>query len=70
MRATLKRYTEDFKKMIVEVYKTGKQIKEICEEYGVIYGSIEHWLIAANIHPEKTAKKPIIKKISKNTKSS
>lgn len=31
MRATAKIYTEDFKKMIIEIYKTGKSIKEICE---------------------------------------
>ncbi|WP_278247497.1 transposase [Clostridium beijerinckii] len=30
-----KSYTEDFKKMIIEVYNTGKPIKEICKEYGV-----------------------------------
>ncbi len=40
MRETSKRYTDDFKRMIVEVYETGKPIKEICEEYGVTYTSV------------------------------
>lgn len=30
-----KEHTEDFKKMIIEVYDTRKPIKEICEEYSV-----------------------------------
>lgn len=68
MRAKGKRYTEDFKQMIIEVYKTGKTVKEICEEYGVTHPSIDKWLLAANIHPEKISKKTVIKKVSKNEK--
>ena len=35
MREIGKRYTDDFKKIIVEVYNTGKPIKKIYEKYGV-----------------------------------
>lgn len=66
MRATAKRYTEDFKKMIIEVYKTGKPIKEICEEYGVTYTSVERWLLAANQHEKKISQKPVVKKTIKS----
>lgn len=48
MRKTGKRYTDDFKKMIVEVYNTGKPIKEICEECGVIIGTVNNWVNKAN----------------------
>lgn len=66
MRATAKRYTEDFKEMIIEVYKTGKPIKEICEEYGVTYTSVERWLLAANQQEKKISQKPVVKKTIKN----
>ena len=54
-----KTYTEDFKKMIIEVYNTGKPIKEICEEYGVSTTSLNNWI--NQVQPkEKISKKPII----------
>lgn len=54
-----KAYTEDFKKMIIEVYNTGKPIKEICEEYGVSTTSLNNWINQA--HPkEQISKKPVI----------
>lgn len=54
-----KNYTEDFKKMIIEVYNTGKPIKEICEEYGVSTTSLNNWI--NQVQPkEKISKKPII----------
>ena len=54
-----KDYTEDFKKMIIEIYNTGKPIKEICEEYGVSTTSLNNWI--NQVQPkEKIAKKPII----------
>jgi transposase len=54
-----KSYTEDFKKMIIEVYNTGKPIKEICEEYGVSTTSLNNWI--NQVQPkEKISKKPII----------
>ncbi|WP_139376287.1 IS3 family transposase [Clostridium chromiireducens] len=54
-----KSYTEDFKKIIIEVYNTGKPIKEICEEYGVSTTSLNNWI--NQVQPkEKISKKPII----------
>ena len=54
-----KTYTEDFKKMIIEVYNTGKPIKEICEEYGVSTASLNNWI--NQVQPkEKISKKTII----------
>lgn len=67
MRKTGKRYTDDFKKMIVEVYNTGKPIKEICEEYGVNSGTVNNWVNKANGGTKKISQKPLIK-ISKEDK--
>lgn len=54
-----KTYTEDFKKTIIEVYNTGKPIKEICEEYGISTTSLNNWI--NQVQPkEKISKKPII----------
>lgn len=58
MRTTAKRYTDDFKQMIIEVYKTGKPIKEICEEYGVSHSTVNNW--TKSIQPKKISKKPIV----------
>ena len=45
--------------MIIEVYNTGKPIKEICEEYGVSTASLNNWI--NQVQPkEKISKKPII----------
>jgi transposase len=66
MRNTSKRYTDDFKKMILEVYNTGKPIKEICEEYGVSYESVHNWVDKAQ-PKEKISDKPIIS-VPKQTK--
>ncbi len=54
-----KTYTEDFKKTIIEVYNTGKPIKEICEEYGVSTTSLNNWINQVQ-SKEKISKKPII----------
>lgn len=67
MRETGKRYTDDFKKMIVEVYNTGKPIKEICEEYGVNHVTVNNWINKANGGARKISQKPLIK-ISKEDK--
>lgn len=54
-----KTYTEDFKKMIIEVYNTGKPIKEICKEYGVSTASLNNWI--NQVQPkEKNSPKAII----------
>lgn len=67
MRVTGKRYSDDFKQMIVEVYNTGKPIKEICEEYGVTYTTVNNWVNKAQ-PKSKVSEKPIIK-ITKETRS-
>ncbi len=59
MRSTGKRYTDDFKKMLIEVYNTGKPVKEICEEYGVTHASLNKWVNQAQ-PKEKIAEKPIV----------
>lgn len=61
MRETSKRYTDDFKRMIVEVYETGKPIKEICEEYGVTYTSVNKTGLIKLIQSKKNSSKPVIK---------
>ncbi|GKU24325.1 transposase [Clostridium folliculivorans] len=69
MGKTSNRYTDDFKKMIVEVYETGKPIKEICEEYGVTYSSASTWI--QKVYPkEKISSKPLIKESKKQKNSS
>ena len=68
MRTTAKRYTDDFKAMIIEVYKTGKPIKEICKEYGVSHSTVNNW--TKSVQPKKISKKPIVstKKAMKEAK--
>ena len=39
-----KRYTEDFKKMIVELYIQGKTKKYLSQEYRVSLNTIREWL--------------------------
>lgn len=59
-----KSYTDDFKKMVIEVYNTGKPIKEICEEYGVSTTTLNNWINRVQVK-EKVSKKPVINKKSK-----
>ena len=61
-----KTYTDDFKKMVIEVYNTGKPIKEICEEYGVSTATLNNWTNSVQVK-EKISKKLIIAKKSKAT---
>jgi len=53
-----KRYTDDFKKMVIEVYNSGKPILELCSEYGVTNATIYKWL---KNPPSDEPKKPIVK---------
>ncbi|WP_041700774.1 transposase [Clostridium kluyveri] len=39
-----KRYTEDFKNTIVELYKSGKSLSELNSEYGTSKSTINHGL--------------------------
>ncbi|MFS1515083.1 IS3 family transposase [Bacillus sp. SCS-151] len=40
---TGKKYTQDFKKMIVELYRSGSSVKELSNEYGVSEVTIYNW---------------------------
>ena len=42
--AKRKVYDEDFKKMIVELYESKKQICEIKSEYGLVDAKIYRWI--------------------------
>jgi transposase len=53
-----KRYTDDFKKMIIEVYNFGKPILELCSEYGVTSATVYKWL---KNPPSGEPKKPVVK---------
>jgi transposase len=44
MGSTGKRYTEDFKQMIVELYQSGKSKSKLVSEYGVSRTSIDNWI--------------------------
>lgn len=35
MSSSRKKYSKDFKDMLVELYKNGKSSTEICQEYGI-----------------------------------
>lgn len=39
-----KRYTEDFKKQIVELYNTGTPARKLADEYGLIEQTIYKWI--------------------------
>ena len=58
MRNRGKWYTDDFKKMVIEVYNSGKPILELCSEYGVTNATVYKWL---KNPPSNETKKPIVK---------
>jgi transposase len=58
LRVTGKRYTDDFKKMLIEVYNSGKPVHELCSEYGVTNPTLYKWLKNPTCSKPK---KPIIK---------
>lgn len=58
MRNTGKKYTYDFKKMIMEIYNSGKPIQEIFSEYGIASATLYKYL---KNPPSNESKKPIIK---------
>jgi transposase len=39
-----KRYTEDFKEMIVDLYKSGMTLAELSSEYGIAKSTINGWI--------------------------
>lgn len=58
MRNTGKRYSDDFKTMIIEIYNSGKPVLEICSEYGISNPTLYNWL---KNPPSNKPRKPIIK---------
>ena len=58
MRNTGRRYTDDFKKMIIEIYNSGKPVLEIYSEYGITSATLYKWI---KNPPSNEPKKPIIK---------
>lgn len=40
---TGKKYNEDFKKMLVDLYRSGSSVKELSDEYGVSEVTIYKW---------------------------
>ena len=43
MAKNSKRYTEEFKKQIVNLYLSGKSVSQLAEEYGLIEQTIYKW---------------------------
>lgn len=41
---TNRKFNEDFKKMVVDLYKSGQPVKELSSEYGVSEISIYKWI--------------------------
>lgn len=66
MRNRGKRYTDDFKKMVIEVYNSGKPILELCSEYGVTSATVYKWLKK----PPSGDPKKLVVKMSDEPKSS
>jgi transposase len=58
VRNTGKRYTDSFKKMIMEIYNSGKPIQEIFNEYGIASATLYKYL---KNPPSNEPKNPIIK---------
>jgi transposase len=58
VRNTGKRYTDDFKKMIIEIYNSGKPVLEIYSEYGITSATLYKWI---KNPPISKPKKPVIK---------
>lgn len=39
-----KRYDDDFKQSLVNLYQTGKTQSELCKEYGVSHSALARWI--------------------------
>ena len=44
MNKTYKKYDEDFKKTIVNLYESGKSMADLSREYGVVHTNIRNWV--------------------------
>ena len=40
---TVKRYTEEFKRQIIDLYLAGKPVAQLAEEYGLVEQTIYKW---------------------------
>ncbi len=47
MRSRGKRYIDDFKKILIEVYNSGKPVIELCSEYGVTRATLYKLTVVA-----------------------
>ena len=39
-----RRYNQDYKDMIVDLFKSGMSVSEICSEYGIAKSTINGWI--------------------------
>ena len=46
----MKKYNSEFKSMIVELYKTGRAVKDLSREYGVSEVTIYKWVPCPNVN--------------------
>lgn len=44
MTKEYRKYDEEFKKTIVELYEAGKGVNELSREYGIIHSNIRNWI--------------------------
>ncbi|VGZ11850.1 transposase [Streptococcus pyogenes] len=42
--STVKRYDEEFKQSLVNLYQTGKTQSELCKDYGVSASALAKWI--------------------------
>ncbi|OTG43989.1 transposase, partial [Streptococcus agalactiae] len=42
--STFKRYDEEFKQSLVNLYQTGKTQSELCKDYGVSASALAKWI--------------------------
>ena len=55
-----KRYSEEFKRQIIDLYLSGKSVSELAEEYGLVEQTIYKWkkLYAPSIDVDKIKQSP------------
>lgn len=48
-RRNSKRYNDDFRKMIVDLYHSGQRVKDLSKKYGVSEVIIDRWIKSSRI---------------------
>lgn len=48
--STVKRYDEEFKQSLVNLYQTGKTQSELCKDYGVSASALAKWIKQYRLH--------------------